>query len=252
MNSYDLLKKSQKITVVVLSAVCAVCLNLITVNASYAQDIFTVNTADSPPYSTENEDGVYDRIILMVFGNIGMKVKINHLDSARSVENVDVGLDDAEYARIKGLSNRYHNLRVVDEKLIDFSFTAFSKDSSIIINGWDSLKNYHVAYMRGWKIYEKNVKNTKSVLQVTTEKELFQLLENDRVDIILYELLRGHQYLKDRNVEGIYPLSNPLSVKGMYLYVNKKHDKLIPDIEQSLRAMKERGEYKNIVDLFNK
>lgn len=104
------------------------------------EEIFTINTADKPPYSTTDNNGIYDKIITHVFADIGKNIKINHLLSARSIENVQVGIDDAEYARIKGLSKTHSNLIIVDEKLLDFAFTAFSKDGSIEIKGWESLE----------------------------------------------------------------------------------------------------------------
>lgn len=194
----------------------------------YGDEILTLNTADKPPYSTTAKDGIYDRIVLQLFKSLEIKVHINHLKSARSIENVNVGIDDAEYARINGLSAQYKNIRIVNEKLIDFEFTAFSKKSNTIIKNWDTLKDYHIAFIRGWKIYENNARTSKSKILVGSEKELFQLIEKDRVDIILYELLRGHDYIKSQEITGIFNLKKPLSVRGMFLYVNKKHEKMIP------------------------
>jgi len=216
-------------------------------STGHTKEIFTINTADKPPYSTKDNTGVYDKIISSIFEDIGIKIKINHLLSARSIENVQVGLDDAEYARIKGLSKTYSNLIIVNENLLDFSFTAFSKDSSIKIENWESLEKYNIGFMQGWKIYEKNVK-AKSVLIVSSENELFQVLEKGRVDIILYELLRGMDYMKKNNISGIVDLKPAVSTRGMYLYVNKKHKKLVPDIESRLRLFKTNYKYRNILE----
>lgn len=210
--------------------------------------LFSINTADKPPYSTPQNTGVYDQIISHIFKALEIQIQINHLPSARSIENVDIGLDDAEYARIKGLSQNHKNIRIVDEKLIDFEFTAFSKNPEIEIHGWDSLSAYNVAFMRGWKIYEKNVTRTKSLLIVPSEKEMFQLLENGRVDIILYERLRGFSYMRDNTLSGIYRLVQPLSTRGMYIYVNRRHIALIPKIEAALRKFKASEQYQDIID----
>jgi len=223
---------------------------LIITTPVYGEEIFTINTADRSPYSNESNSGIYDQIVQQIFENIGVKIHINHLKSARSIENADVGIDDGEYARIAGLSDRYKNLIIVNEKLIDFAFTAFSKNSSIRIEDWDSLKNFHVAFIRGWKIYEKNVKISKSKILVASEEELFQLVEQDRVDIVLYELLRGFDFMKKQNIKGIVNLNNPLSVRGMFLYVNKKHELIVPKLENALRTMKANGEYDKIINSF--
>ncbi len=221
-------------------------------NRACANEIFTINTADKAPYSTADNSGIYDVIILQIFKNLGIKTTINHLKSARSIENVDLGIDDAEYARIKGLTSRYPNIRIVDEKLLDFSFTAFAKDPSLVISSWEDLAGHSVAFIQGWKIYEMNVKETVSTVIVSSQKELFQVLLHDHVDVILYERLRGLDYMKREHIKGITALKTPLSVRGMYLYVNQRHEKIIPDLESSLREMKEKGQYRAIIDSFSR
>ncbi len=212
--------------------------------------MLTLNTADKAPYSTQDGSGIYDRILLKAFNLAGIDFKINHLPSARSIENVDIGLDDGEYARIKGLSEKYSNIRRVDEKLVDFSFTAFAKDPDMVVDNWNSLKGYNVAFLRGWKIYEINVIDAKSIQVSSSEEELFGLLQNGRVDVILYERLRGLDFMRRKNIKGIFPIERPLSLRGMYLYVNKKHESLIPKLEDALKTLKTTGEYSDIINSF--
>lgn len=220
------------------------------VASSKADKTISLNTADSSPYSTPDDVGLYDKILLRVFELVGVNITINHLPSARSIENVDLGIDDGEYARIKGLTKKYANILIVDEKLLDFAFTAFSKNADIKLKNWNSLRDYNVAYIRGWKIYEKNVTGTRSVQVSSSEDELFKLLLSDRVDIVLYEQLRGIDYMKRNNIYGIHPLREPLSVRGMYLYFNKEHEAVIPKIEKALKTLKSTGEYSDIVKSF--
>lgn len=211
----------------------------------------TINTADQPPYSTLVNTGIYDKIVTKMFDKIGANIQINHLPSARSIENADLGIDDAEYARINSIPQHYKNLVLVDEKLLDYRFTGFSKGQSLNINGWSDLRQYHVGYIRGWKIYEKNVTEYKSLTTATTEEELFQLLLENRVDIILYEQLRGMDFLKRNNIEEIYPSKTPVAVKGMYLFLHKKHKDLAPQLSEILRTMKSTGEHQTILSEFN-
>lgn len=213
----------------------------------WAEPTFTVNTADQPPYSTPKDDGIYDLLIKAAFDRLNIKPRINHLPSARSLENVNLGWDDGEYARIAGLEHRYPNLVMVKEKLIDFAFTAFSLNPAVHLNGWPDLAGHDVAYMRGWKIYERRALKAKSAVVVSDEKELFGMLRQGRVDLALYELYRGRAYLEKHGLTKIYDLKKPLAVKGMYMYVHKKHTDLIPKIEQALRALKDDGEFRSIV-----
>lgn len=209
---------------------------------------FTLNSADTPPYSSPDYTGIYDIILQNAFDQVGVQIIINHLASSRSIENVEIGIDDGEFARIKGLSSTYRNILLVDEKLVDFAFTAFAKDKSLLLEDWNSLSRYNVAYLKGWKIYEKNSVGAKSVLVSSSEEELFRLLINDRVDIVLYERLRGLSFLEKNNIHGVFPLSRPLAVKGMYLYLNKRHAALITPLQQALKAVKATDEYAELVN----
>lgn len=223
---------------------------LISSSNSFAEDPFTINTADQPPYSTQDNNGLYDRIIIETFRIIGKTVKINHMPSARSLENVNNGIDDGEYARIAGLTITNPNLRIVDEKLLDYIFTAFVRNPGLQIHDWNDLTGHNVAFINGWKIYETEVKNTASIFKVHSEKELFALLASGRIDIALYERRRGLHYIKSHKLEGIYPLASPLAVKGMYLYFNSRHEAIIPAVEQALRSFKQTSNYQLLINSF--
>jgi polar amino acid transport system substrate-binding protein len=215
-----------------------------------AADFFTLNTADQPPYSTQDNTGVYDQIVLEALRTLAITPKINHLPSARSLENVNAGVDDGEYARIAGLTSANPNLLMVNEKLLDFAFTAFVRDPSMEIRDWKALSSYHVAFINGWKIYETEVKTAASILKVSSDKELFNLLASGRIDVALYERRRGLHYLRSNKLEGISPLDPPLAVKGMHLYLHMRHESMIPEVEQALRSFKQTTAYRQLLDEF--
>lgn len=213
-----------------------------------AQNILTLNTADSAPYSREDDSGFYDVLLRSMFADQNVSIKINHLSSARSINNVNDGIDAGEYARTKGLQSRFKNLVMLDEKLVDFSFTVFSKDPDFSVdNGWNSFEKYNVAYINGWRILEKNVGKTKSLLTVSNQKELFALLAGGRVDLVIYEKWRGIHYLKQAGITGIFAATPALATRGMYLYLNKSYQHLIPGLKKSLRKLKQSGRYDEIL-----
>lgn len=238
----EVVVKSAKTTMIVI-LVC-----LIFPGNVLADSTLTLNTADSSPYSRLDDSGFYDVLLTQVFNNLGLAISINHLPSTRSIFNVNIGIDDGEYARVKGVDENYHNLILVEEKLIDFGFTAFSKAVSVEINNWTDLKDYHVAYINGWQIYEKNVTSYKSLMTVKDQKELFDLLINDRVDLILYEKWRGIDYIKEQGLAGIYPSPEPIEKKAMYLYLHKKHENLVQQVEKALQTLKSEGQYGQLIE----
>ncbi len=214
---------------------------------SYAQPVLTLNSADNAPYSKTDDTGFYDQIIKKIFADQNIKIKINHLPSARSINNVNDGIDAGEYARTKGIQNNYNNLAIVDEKLVDFSFTVFSKSPDFQLeSGWNSFQKYNIAYINGWSILEKNVGPSKSLVTVENQKDLFSLLWGGRVDLVIYEKWRGLDYLRKNNITGVHPAKIPLATKEMFLYMHKKHQNLIPKLEQALRRLKTSGHYDDI------
>lgn len=207
---------------------------------------FSINTADQPPYSTLDDSGYYDRLVTTLLARNGVAVQINHLPSARSLANADLGLDDGEYGRIAGMSGQYPNLRMVGESLSEYHFVAFARNRTLKLDGWGDLRHYHVGYIRGWKIYQSRVGVARSVLLANSEEELFELLQRNRVDLILYEGVRGVAYLRRMAVVDIHQLEPSLAVRPMYLYLHARHKALIPQLERTLRAMKADGTYQAI------
>ena len=142
----------------------------------------------------------------------------------------------------------YPNLIRVPEKLIDWYFVAFSKRSVELNEGWQSLSNQNIAFITGWKIYEKNTPPSATKTQVRNAEQLFTLLSRNRTDIALYNRSSGNYLIEKMKLDGIRELSPPLAVREMYIYLNKKHSRLVPKVAQALAEMKADGTYKRILE----
>lgn len=77
---------------------------------------------------------------------------------------------------------------------------------------------------------------------------LFNLLKQERADIVVYERRQGLLMLQKLQADDINILEPPLAVKSMYPYLNKKHKELVPKLTEALRAMKKDGTYEHIID----
>jgi polar amino acid transport system substrate-binding protein len=205
-----------------------------------------VTTSVGPPESNESGTGLYDLILQEAFGRIDQQIDIDHLPSERALMNANSGLTDGEFPRISGLERLYPNLVKVPEKLTNYEFVAFSKHQGIKMPSWDALHPYDVAIVRGWKILEKNIVNTRSLVRAKSQKLLFNLLVNNRADIVVYSRVAGYAFIHSQGLEGIVALEPPLAVREMYLYLNKKHEQLIKPLAQALREMKADGTYTEI------
>jgi polar amino acid transport system substrate-binding protein len=206
-----------------------------------------LNTADAAPNSTPTLTGICDKVIKAAFKRIGVPVRIIRIPSERALITANDGIDDGNYARIKGMETIYPNLIRVPESIIKFEFVAFSKKSDIKISGWDSLKPYNIGFITGWKILEANITGTKSLIKVKNERVLFDVLNEDKVDIIVYDRLQGLTLLRELKYGDIHSIKPPIAVKDMYLYLHKRNKDLVPLLSDAIRGMKKDGTYNKIL-----
>ncbi len=213
----------------------------------HAEDEITITSGRDAPFVTAEGDGFYDLIVKEIFQRVGIKAKTVLLPAERSLVNANSGIDDGNIARIKGLEKKYTDLRMVPGKIIDFDFLVFTKDKQFTVDGWKSLKPYNVAYINGWKLFEKKVTHYRSLTKAQDSAQLFGLLENDRADVVLFDRWSGIMWLKQHPVN-IRFLQPPLASMELFLYVNKKHQRLVPQLADALQSMKLDGTYIKIYD----
>ncbi len=211
-----------------------------------------LSTGSTAPFSNTNNTGILDQIVIEAFTRVGKKVVIDQLPSERAITNANEGITDGEMNRVGGLNKKYPNLIQVMEKNFNFNFVAFSKRKDIRIKNWQSLRPYYIGLITGWKIYEKNTTGFPHVTKVKTPMALYDLLDSDRVDIILYRDIEGLEIIKrgknKGKYKGIHIIQPPLAVKPMFMYLNKKHKNLVPKLIAALKEMKQDGTYKRLFD----
>lgn len=173
----------------------------------------------------------------------GVRVRWSTPPVGRSLLNVNEGIDDGDGPRVAGLSADYPNLVMVPEPIGEFVFGAFATNNDIVIKDWDSLENYNVSYVIGWKIFDTNVKKAKSITKVRDKVILFNLLAAKRTDLVLITKLAGYATIAKLQLEGITFLESPLAVKPNYLYLNKRHEDLAKALAITIAKYKKDGTY---------
>ncbi len=178
----------------------------------------------------------------------GLQVRFVNHPSERSLQLANQGELNGEGLRVAGLEAQYPNLVRVPERFIGISFVAFSKDALVSLDrGWESLKPHRVAFITGWKMFEANAANAKSVTKVDRPEQLFRMLESGRIDLALYTRADGVALLREMGLASIAPLSPALKDVDMYLYLHRRHESLVPRVAEALRAMKADGSYNRLL-----
>lgn len=215
--------------------------------AGQAERTFLLNSSYSPPHSTADQTGYLDLILKEAFRRAGWKAKIQMMPAERCLQDANAGISDGEIGRIRGMSRFYPNLVLVDEPIIESrDFVAFSIRHEFCTDDWASLKPYHVGIMRGWKILENNVVDTRSLIKMDTTRSLFKLLADDRVGVVVNARIDGLYTAGRLGLRNVKVMEPPLASLELYLFLHQKNAEVIPGIEGALRAMKSDGSFYGI------
>lgn len=204
--------------------------------------VLVLNDVNEPPFTTPERTGFVDVIAAEACRRVGVELRLIKLPAERALLLANDGLQDGDLTRIAGLEAQYPNLVRVPEKLIDWDFAAFSKDPSIPAN-FEAIRRHPVGFITGWKIYEQNMAGATHVTTVDDPEQLFRLLDRDRIGVALYVRSMGLALIQKRALKDIRLLEPPLATRAMYVYLNKRHAKLVPELAEALRALKREGFY---------
>lgn len=219
---------------------------LFAIAPAYAMETITLNTGIRDPFTTKDKDGFVDRVIKEVFHRIGVEADvIVYQNSAKSLENANVGIDDGVALRIEGLEKKFPNLMRVPEKLMDNDFVAYSTKVPYATDNWASMDGFKIAHVNGWQIFQNNLAGHKATSKTKNAQQMFDLLTANEVDFILYERWQGLWRAQQLGVP-IQASEPPLASMKMFMYLHKKHAHLVEGAAAALADMKKDGTYGKI------
>lgn len=200
------------------------------------------------PMHTEQLTGFVDLVLKKAYERFGYQLDIVRIKNEGSLTSANKGIFDGLSIRIAGMQKKYPNLVRVPEKIVDWQFVGFSKQRIDISKGWNSLTPYTTAIVTGWKIFEYNIPEKKSISKVSNPELLFNLLDKNRSDIILYERWQGLELIRLMGYKNIKVLSPAFAEKEMFTYLHVKHKSLVPKLNKALKEMKKDGTYQALYD----
>lgn len=210
--------------------------------------VLRINSSNYPPITTQEKDGLLDQVYQEMARRAGVHIVIQSLPAAeRSLLNQNSGIDDGDVSRIFGMEKLYPNLVMVPEPVMHYEMVAFSRLADFRVTGPESLAPYTVGIPKGWKILERNTVAARSVTGLENGGQLFAMLDKERIDIAIIEKFQGLFFVQDMGMKNIKMLQPPLVEGDWYMYVNRKHLALVPDLTAALRSMKVDGTHQRIL-----
>lgn len=177
-----------------------------------------------------------------VYERAGIKAEFVPLPHNRSLLSANDGSVDGDVGRVASVEEKYPDLRRVNVKLMDLNGAVYTLRKDIESYSDDLLTKYRVGYVLGVRWIEKKMKG-KSATAVRDYPALFEMLLQDRVDIVLASEISGDAVLHDlgdraANIRKLHPF---VFTAPIYHYVNKKNEAIIPRLEKALTELVEEG-----------
>lgn len=214
---------------------------LLALAPAHAAQTLILNTAYLAPVTSPDKTGYLDLVYQEIARRTGLNIVIQPLSGERALLNANEGIDDGDVCRIAGMEKNYPNLVRVPELLMSAQIKVFSRDADFVVTGADSLKPYDVAILTGWKIVEKTVVGTRSLFNLETFEQMFEMLDKGRVDLAIAEEMMSRQVIRSLGLRSIRVLNPALLEVDWYLYLNKKHADLVPRLAKAIREMRQDG-----------
>ena len=207
------------------------------------QKLYVFHTAITSPMKE-----ILDVRIQEAFRRLNLNAKLVMSPSSQRalmLANEDGDGDVCRVPNLKEISPKNTgNLVKVPESIITIEFSVYTKDLSFSVDGWDSLKNYHNGAVLGTKLLEKNIPG--KVTFLPTIVQLVQMLDSGRIDTMVTISLLADTVIQNLKVTSINKLSPPIKLQSANIYLHKKHQALVPKLNEVLRQMKEDGFFDRI------
>jgi len=187
-------------------------------------------------------------IIPKIYQKLNIDVDISPKPGKRAQAYATSGKKDGEIMRIwtYGVENKT-TIRVPTPyyKLETMAF--IKKDSKIIINSKDDLKNYKLIKVRGVKHTNNVTVDLANVKNVDSTEQMMKFLYAGRADIALTNTVDGLLVLKKLGYTNIIPVDKPLAILDLYHYIHEKNNHLVLKVDKVIKQMKANGELQKVI-----
>lgn len=218
------------------STLFTLCLLITPFSSCLAETHLHISTGFTPPVSD-----FYKSVLEEVDKRIDdITISFEILPAERSLALANQGINDGECCRIPAVvKDEYRNLIPIDTSFYAARFSAFTKLKDSTVKSFNDLKPYSVGSVKGWKIAVNKIKDVgpREVYIVTTPNQLFQMIEQNRLDYGVVGYLSGLQAITTLRAKDIYAVEPPLIEKKLYLMLHKKHTALIPLLNKTIDDM---------------
>ncbi|GAB2842217.1 transporter substrate-binding domain-containing protein [Pseudoduganella ginsengisoli] len=179
---------------------------------------------------------IAELVVAEAYKRLGMNLQVHKYPGERSLVSANDGQTDGELYRKVGMERDYPNLIIVPVPIQIYEIVIFSRDTTFIVNGWESLRPFTIGFVRGIKIVEASTTGMRTE-PVPTMQQAFQKLAMGRTDVVVGNRASGLAAARALKMEDIKVLSPALASFPVYHYVHRKHEALVPRLTAAMQQM---------------
>lgn len=188
---------------------------------------------------------VSEAVLKSAYAKLGVEFETSWLPAKRALLISSSGQADGEISRVDSIAKMYPDLIQVKIPVNYVEGIAISKNKTLPIKSWNSLRPYRIGINNGI-IFTVNGTRGMDVEYVNSFSSLFHMLEKERVDVIVSPRLVGLSLMIKNDLKGLVFNEPPVARLNQYHYLHKRHAKLATRLEGVLRKMKKNGEIDRI------
>jgi hypothetical protein len=186
-----------------------------------------------------------------------IKMKVIEMPGSRVISQVNNGHVDGDLSRVinfKDVSDAdTTNYLLVNEPIVltDIVMITLAQKKITLPITWETINQGRVAFLRGSKTIRKHL-NKENRVAVSSNMQVLEMVASKRVpSAIMFasvanKLLNKHPKLKDELI-----IQRPAVLSfHLFTYLNKKHAKLVPKLELSLKQLKDDGFLENTANKY--
>jgi len=195
--------------------------------------------------TTDNSPLSIDRLLYTALKNIHIDVDFVSPIVREGYTQANDGTIDAVIAGYPNLHTVYENLIQVPVILERINVRVFAREGSQMrINSWDELSSLHVGILENRTYILERLPDSVTITEKTTSRALLDGLVNEEYEVVVL-VERDHETHGERH--SITRIGD-VDLLTEYLYINKKHAALVPQIAASIEQLFSDGTADNILN----
>lgn len=185
-------------------------------------------------------------VLKVAYAKLGLPIEIRPMPAGRSLAEADLGRTDGEVIRIAAIEHQHPDLIRIPVPVNLFEGLAFTCNKTLRITDLESISNLRVGIRTGIRFMERATLGMPHVTTLMDFNLLFDLLCQDRLDVVIATGPTGYLQMKRFRPGTITDHRPPLITMELFHYLHRKREALVPDITATLEAMQKSGEIERI------